>query len=221
MNCLLSEIVNLILSFSILLSINTCNNNMSLTVYTVGDFEEEKPIFNVWKYAPTRNDGNGITDYGDFLIAQGKPDNQGRLVWDNNSYILDLSSYGIGTYGINAIFDKENENIDSNWIYWDESTFYRTFNIDSEACYLELSFIYEISTPENDRKEIITPNKNMRINMDTTKEKSHEIKKVVNSNENIIVKEAKNRTLSNLISYLSLMTSLLILYYVITVKRAH
>ncbi|MCQ2482828.1 MAG: hypothetical protein MJ153_05035 [Clostridia bacterium] len=220
MNCLLSDIINLILSLTMICGAFAESNRMSLSVNAVGNYDDERPIFNVWKYSPDRENGNGITDYGDFLIAQGKPDNQGRLVWNNESYILDLSSYGIGTYGINAIFEKGTENIDSNWIYWDEYTFYRTFNIDSEECYLELSFIADISTPINDRKEILTPNDYLRKEINITKEKSHELIKVVNSNENIEVNKPRSKAAVNLLSYLSLMVSLLILYYVITVKRA-
>lgn len=120
-----------------------------ITVYTV-NVSIEDAQFNLWKYAPGREDGNGLPSEGDFLISQGHANDSGMIIWDTGSVNLDLSLYGEGYYGINEV-TKDSSSFTCNWDLWDEFTYYKSFKVSSPDSILELTCIntnIEISEEE-------------------------------------------------------------------------
>lgn len=143
---LLTDIVNPFLSYK-----------TSIKLYTYGTNPEMLIEYNVWKYAPNRDSGNGLSDQGDYLIAQGRSDENGKVIWNNTSEVLDLTDYGTGIFGINEVFIDEVRIEDSNWTKWDERTYYRTFTVSEDNTYLELVCVNVIdNTPNTESEEADT-----------------------------------------------------------------
>lgn len=146
MNLLLYKFINFILIESCILNFvffdETNTNSIEICVYTYGT-ENIDVQFNLWKYSPTRSEGNGLPTEGDYLITQGYPDETGKILWNNGEYLVDISEYGPGFYGINQVI-IDTEIMDCNWIEWDDNTYVSSFHVSDSNTYIELICIDEL-----------------------------------------------------------------------------